>query len=107
MDDPISAGPSRTDDSRTSARGVMPLCAVLVRDIFGPRIMGTTFGAVSMFASLGMALGPGAGGFDTHGKLCLALHRLFAIGLSAVAIALTFRPMRFPPTEQQLDLKHA
>src|SRR5262249_30570524 len=42
--------------------GVMPLYAVLVRDSFGPRIMGTTFGAVSMFANLGMALGPWAGG---------------------------------------------
>ena len=50
--------------------GVMPLYAVLVRDYFGPRIMGTTFGAVAMFASLGMALGPWAGGFvfDTYGS---------------------------------------
>lgn len=47
--------------------GVMPLYAILVRDYFGPRIMGTTFGAVSMAASFGMALGPWAGGwvFDT------------------------------------------
>ena len=28
--------------------GVMPLYAVLVRDYFGPRIMGTMFGAVAM-----------------------------------------------------------
>ena len=50
--------------------GVMPLYAVLVRDYFGQRIMGTTFGAVAMFASLGMALGPWAGGFafDTYGS---------------------------------------
>ena len=48
----------------------MPLYAVLVREYFGARIMGTVFGAVSAFASLGMALGPWAGGwvFDTfHG----------------------------------------
>ena len=47
--------------------GVMPLYAVLVREFFGARIMGTVFGAVSAFASLGMALGPWAGGwvFDT------------------------------------------
>ena len=43
--------------------GVMPLYAVLVRDTFGARAMGTIFGAVSMVASLGMALGPWAGGF--------------------------------------------
>jgi MFS family permease len=40
--------------------GVMPLYAVLVRDTFGPHSMGTTFGAVTMVASLGMALGPWA-----------------------------------------------
>ncbi len=47
--------------------GVMPLYAVLVREYFGVRIMGSMFGAVSAFASLGMALGPLAGGwvFDT------------------------------------------
>ena len=47
--------------------GVMPLYAVLVREYFGARIMGSVFGAVSAFASLGMALGPLAGGwvFDT------------------------------------------
>src|SRR5262249_19265149 len=32
--------------------GVMPLYAVLVREFFGARIMGTVFGAVSAFASL-------------------------------------------------------
>ena len=89
--------------------GVMPLYAVLVRDYFGQRIMGTTFGAVSMFASLGMALGPWAGGFvfDTYGSYAWLYIGSFGIGLGAVAIALTFRPMRFPPTEQQLELKPA
>src|SRR6202008_4268336 len=50
--------------------GVMPLYAVLVREYFGARIMGSVFGAVSAFASLGMALGPLAGGYiydTTHG----------------------------------------
>lgn len=89
--------------------GVMPLYAVLVRDLFGPRTMGTTFGAVSMFASLGMALGPWAGGFvfDTYGSYAWLYIGSFAIGLGAVAIALTFRPARFPPTEHQFQLKHA
>ena len=89
--------------------GVMPLYAVLVRDTFGPRIMGTTFGAVSMFASLGMALGPWAGGyvFDTYGNYAWLYIGSFSIGLGAVAIALTFRPLRLPPTRQQLGLQHA
>jgi len=72
--------------------GVMPLYAVLVREFFGARVMGTVFGAVSAFASLGMALGPWAGGFvfDTfHGYVWLHAGS-FAIGLAAVAIALSF-----------------
>src|SRR5262249_28617331 len=50
--------------------GVMPLYAILVRDYFGIHIMGTVFGAVSAFASIGMALGPLAGGLvlDTFGR---------------------------------------
>jgi MFS family permease len=89
--------------------GVMPLYAVLVRDSFGPRIMGTTFGAVSMFASLGMALGPWAGGyvFDTWGTYAWLYIGSSAIGLGAVAVALTFRPLRLPPPRQQLGLQPA
>ncbi len=77
--------------------GVMPLYAVLIRDTFGPRIMGTMFGAVTLFASLGMALGPGAGGyvFDTWGDYSRLHIGSFAVGLCAVAIALMFRPWRY------------
>ena len=89
--------------------GVMPLYAVLVRDTFGPRIMGTMFGAVTMFASLGMALGPGAGGFvfDTWGNYSWLHIGSFAVGLCAAAVALMFRPARFSATGQRLDLKPA
>jgi MFS family permease len=85
--------------------GVMPLYAVLVREFFGARIMGTVFGAVSAFASLGMALGPWAGGyvFDTfHGYTWLHAGS-FAIGLAAVAVALSFPSRR----RQPLDLDPA
>jgi MFS family permease len=85
--------------------GVMPLYAVLVREFFGARIMGTVFGAVSAFASLGMALGPWAGGyvFDTfHGYTWLHAGS-FAIGLAAVAVALSFPSTR----RQSLDLGRA
>ncbi|MFZ0852495.1 MAG: MFS transporter [Hyphomicrobiaceae bacterium] len=89
--------------------GVMPLYAVLVRDSFGPHIMGTMFGAVAMFASLGMALGPWAGGFvfDASGGYAWLYLGSFGIGLSAVAIALAFRPMHLPPMPRPLDLKPA
>lgn len=89
--------------------GVMPLYAVLVRDFFGPRIMGTLFGAVSMFASVGMALGPWAGGyvFDTFASYAWLYLGSFGIGLAAVAIAQTFRPGRAPPPQGELALRPA
>ena len=89
--------------------GVMPLYAALVRDTFGPRIMGTMFGAVTMFASLGMALGPGAGGFvfDIWGDYSRLYVGSFIVGLCAVAIALTFRPARYAASGQPLEMKPA
>ena len=88
--------------------GVMPLYAVLVREYFGARIMGTVFGAVSAFASLGMALGPWAGGwvFDTfHGYGWLYVGS-FGIGLAAVAVALSF-PSTRRPSQPSLKLGRA
>ncbi|MDD1531555.1 MFS transporter [Bradyrhizobium sp. WBOS7] len=78
--------------------GVMPLYAVLVREFFGARIMGTVFGAVSAFASLGMALGPWAGGlvFDSFQQYTWLHAGSFAIGLAAVAVALSFPTRRGP-----------
>lgn len=76
--------------------GVMPLYAVLVRNYFGPHIMGTMFGGVSALASLGMALGPVAGGwvFDSFQSYNWLYVGSFGVGLGAVAIMLTFRPTR-------------
>jgi MFS family permease len=86
--------------------GVMPLYATLVREYFGIRIMGTVFGAVSAAASFGMALGPFAGGwvfdtFDGYGWLYIGS---FGIGLGAMAIALTFKPV---PRPQPLTVQPA
>jgi MFS family permease len=72
--------------------GVMPLYAVIAREYFPMRIMGTVFGAATMASSLGMALGPVVGGWiydatASYGWLYLGS---FGIGLGAVAIALTF-----------------
>jgi MFS family permease len=85
--------------------GVMPLYAVLVREYFGVRIMGSVFGAVSAFASLGMALGPLAGGwvFDTFHAYNWLYVGSFAIGMAAVAVALSFPSARRP----SLDLGRA
>jgi MFS family permease len=74
--------------------GVMPLYAILVREYFGERIMGTAFGAVAFVSTLGMALGPWAGGwlYDTFGGYFWLFLGSFGIGLGAVAIAFAFRP---------------
>jgi MFS family permease len=79
--------------------GVMPLYALLVRDYFGERVMGSAFGAVSLAATVGMALGPWIGGwlYDTLGGYAWMFVGSSAIGLGAVAIAVTFRPPRARP----------
>jgi len=76
--------------------GVMPLYAILVREYFGAKIMGSAFGAVAMISTLGMALGPFAGGwlFDTFGSYFWMYLGSFGIGLGAGAIAVTFSPPR-------------
>ena len=75
---------------------VMPLYAILVREYFGARIMGTMFGAVNMASTLGMAIGPWTGGwlYDAYGSYFWLYIGSFGIGLGAVAIAFTFRPPR-------------
>jgi MFS family permease len=81
--------------------GVMPLYAILIRQYFGARIMGATFGAAVLVSTLGMAIGPLAGGwiFDSFGAYYWLYVGSFAVGLGAVAIALTFRPPRLPSVE--------
>lgn len=78
--------------------GVMPLYAVLAREYFGQAIMGTVFGAATMLSSIGMAIGPVAGGwvFDTFHSYSWMFAASFAIGLGAAAIALAFPPLREP-----------
>ncbi len=74
--------------------GVMPLYAVLAREYFGPRIMGTVFGAAAMISSIGMAIGPSLGGwiFDTFQAYDWLYIVSACLGLVAVAIALAFPP---------------
>jgi len=75
--------------------GVMPLYAVIAREYFPMRIMGTVFGAAAMVSSLGMALGPAVGGwiFDTFKGYGYLYIGSFGIGLAAVAVALAFPPL--------------
>ncbi len=75
---------------------VMPLYAVLVRNWFGPAVMGTAFGAVTMAGTFGMAVGPVAGGWlhGWGGDYAWLYGASSAIGLGALAIATTFRAPR-------------
>jgi MFS family permease len=83
--------------------GVMPLYAVLARDYFGQRIMGTVLGAAAFVSSLGMAIGPWLGGwiYDTFGSYAWMYIGSFAIGLGAAAIAFAF------PAPRRLESAHA
>jgi MFS family permease len=79
--------------------GVMPLYAVLIREYFGPRIMGTLLGAAGLLSTIGMALGPQIGGwlYDAYGSYGWLFVASSAIGFGAVAIAFTVRPpLRMP-----------
>jgi MFS family permease len=78
--------------------GVMPLYAVLMRENFPLPIIGTVVGAASMASSLGMALGPLAGGviYDRYGSYGWLYICAFLIGISAAVVMLTFRPARPP-----------
>src|ERR671925_673240 len=79
--------------------GVMPLYAVLARENFPLRMMGTVIGGTTMAGSLGMATGPVAGGliYDTFAGYAWLYIGSRAVGLGAFAIALTFRP--FPKND--------
>lgn len=75
--------------------GVMPLYAILVRENFPARIMGSVFGVVAMVSTFGMAIGPWLGGwlFDAFGGYNWMYLVSFFFGLSGMAIAMTLRPM--------------
>jgi MFS family permease len=81
--------------------GTMPLYAVLARENFPLRMMGTVIGGTAMAGSLGMATGPVAGGliYDSFASYSWLYVGSFAVGLLAFLIAMTFKP--FPKTEEQ------
>lgn len=74
--------------------GVMPLYAVLARENFPPRLMGTVIGSTAMAGSLGMALGPFVGGmlFDRLGSYGALYLGSAVLGIGACLIALRLRP---------------
>jgi MFS family permease len=75
--------------------GIMPLYAVLAREYFDQRLMGTVFGAATMLSCVGMALGPVVGGwiFDTYHDYRWLYLSSMTIALAAAALAVAFPPL--------------
>jgi len=82
--------------------GVMPLYAALARHYFDPRVMGTVMGGLSMISSMGMALGPAAGGwiYDHFNSYAWLYIGSLMVGLGAAAIALALPRIRGAATGQ-------
>lgn len=78
--------------------GVMPLYAVIARENFPLRMMGTVIGGTAMAGSLGMATGPLTGGliYDTFGTYAWLYVGSWAMGIGAFLISMTFRPFPNP-----------
>ena len=68
--------------------GIMPLYAVIAREYFPMRIMGTVIGASTVFSAGGMALGPAVGGwiYDTTGSYTVVWWIAVALGVFAALI---------------------
>jgi MFS family permease len=79
--------------------GVMPLYAVLVRENFPLRMLGTVIGGTAMAGSLGMATGPIAGGliYDTFASYAWLYIGAWGMGIGAFLMIMAFRP--FPKTQ--------
>lgn len=79
---------------------VMPLYAMVTREFFGPRVMGTSYGAIFFLSCLGMGLGAWVGGrlFDSLGTYQL----MYLLGFGASAIGAVCAACLRPPRPQAL-----
>ena len=73
--------------------GVMPLYALVTREYFGEKVMGTAYGAVFLISSIGMGIGSLAGGviYDRLGAYAWLYLGSALIAAMAVVLASTFR----------------
>ena len=79
--------------------GVMPLFAVIARDNFPLRMMGTVIGGTTMASSIGMALGPVLGGliFDATSSYTWLFIVAFALVFCSFLWALAFMRLQRRP----------
>ena len=84
--------------------GVMSLYAVIARENFPLRMLGTIIGGTAMAGSLGMSIGPLAGGwiYDAYASYAWLYVASFGIGIGAVLAAMAFRP--FPQATPALAI---
>ncbi|MBX3530617.1 MAG: MFS transporter [Rhizobiaceae bacterium] len=82
--------------------GTMPLYAVIIRENFPMKMMGTIIGGTAMAGSLGMSTGPLLGGmlYDRFDSYAYMYVLSWGMGLAAVFILMAFRP--FPKREPEL-----
>lgn len=74
--------------------GAMPLYALVAREYFGERVIGTAFGGIFFISCIGMGLGAYGGGviFDRLGSYWTLYLTSTVVGVAAVAVALALRP---------------
>jgi len=73
--------------------GAIPLYALVTREHFGERVMGTAYGAVFFISCIGMGLGSFAGGaiHDALGSYQALFLGSFVIAVMAVVLGVTLR----------------
>ena len=73
--------------------GAMPLYALVTRECFGERALGTAYGGVFFVSCIGMGLGSYAGGaiHDLLGTYRWLFLGSFAIGMMAIVLGVTLR----------------
>jgi predicted MFS family arabinose efflux permease len=76
--------------------GAMPLYAVVAREFFGQRVVGTAFGGIFLVSCVGMGVGAYAGGFlfDRLGSYWTLHLGSTLVGAAAVVVAIGLRPPR-------------
>ncbi|MFT3720979.1 MFS transporter [Pseudorhodoferax sp.] len=74
--------------------GTMPLYAVIIRENFPLRMMGTIIGATALAGSLGMSTGPVLGGlaYDRLNSYTPMYVGSWGMGLAAMLVLMAFRP---------------
>jgi MFS family permease len=82
--------------------GTMPLYAVIIRENFPLKMMGTIMGGTAMAGSLGMSTGPLLGGmiYDRFESYAFLYVVSWGMGLAAMLILLSFRP--FPERRAEM-----